>query len=90
MTKDGTDDVAIVADDGLIEVNACFTNECLFLIVIKDLDTLLKQTSVATLTNKVGAFNDVLFEGKNSLSRELLIFALQMILRIISSSLFCN
>ena len=55
MTKDWTSDGVVVADDGLIEMNACFNNECLFLTIIKDFDTLLKQASVAALTNKVGA-----------------------------------
>ena len=77
MTKDWTSDsVVIVADDGLIEVNACSANKSLFLFVIEDCDTLLEQAPIAALTNKVGAFNDVLFEGKNSVIRELLCFAL--------------
>ena len=88
MTKDWTSDGVVVADDGLIEVNACFTNECLFLTVIKDFDTLLKQASVATLTDKVRAFNDVLFEGKNSVSRQLLCSALLVMISIAFTLLF--
>ena len=62
MTKDWTIDGLIVADDGLIEVNACFANKSLLLLVIEDLDTLLEQASVAALTHKVRTFHNAIFE----------------------------
>ena len=74
MTKDWASDCVIVADDGLVEINAGFANKSLFLFVIEDCDTLLEQGSVATLTDKVGTFNDVLFESKNPVRWQHVVF----------------
>ena len=97
MTKYWTSDGVVVADDGLVEVNACLANKSFLLVVIEDFDTLFEQASVAALANKVRTFNDVLLEGKNPVSSSHLVLflpipglSLSFVLFIISALLLVD